>query len=108
MTHIHYTRTFWSTWQTLRTCKQLAGSGATYLLGATETDDDLDPPNTIGLELTPPDDVIFMDESWVLSCLTGNVGVLINRKESFAMVVLLLRTVVVGVDVLVAEDTITF
>ena len=44
----------------------------------------------------------------MLSCLTGNVGVLINRKESFAMVVLLLRTVVVGVDVLVAEDTITF
>ena len=91
------------------TCRQLAGSGATYLLGATETDDDLDPPNMIGLELTPPDDVIFIDESWLLSCLTGNVCVFIKREESFVAVVVSLRTVaVVGGDVLVAEDTITF
>ena len=94
--------------QKLLTCRQLAGSGATYLLGATDTDDDLDPPNMIGLELTTPDDVIFIDEGWLLSCLTGNVCVFIKREESFVAMVLSLRIVVVGVDVLVAEDTITF
>lgn len=89
----------------LFTCKQLAGNGATYLLGATETEDLA--PKIIDLEPLVADDVIFMPDSWLLSCFPGNVGVFTNFVESFAMVVLL-PTVVGDVDVLVTDDTMTF